>query len=132
MNLHLQQLVHQLVWGMEFWVLLALAQHWCVGGIGSGVSTISDASNNVLAGTDVMIRAGRLYTLNGSKRHESVHRVLSSTASALSGRGAAEALLSPRGARKIGAVRRAARSLHWHPMKRSSAPRRARVADGPS
>ena len=35
-------------------------------------------------------------------------------------------------ARKIGAVRRAARSLHWHPMKRSSAPRRARVADGPS
>ena len=46
--------------------------------------------------------------------------------------GAAEALLSPRGARKIGATRRAARSLHWMPMKRSSAPRRARVADGPS
>ena len=86
MNLHLQQLVHQLVCGMEFWVLLALAQHWCVGGIGSGVSTISDASNNVLAGTDVMIRAGCLYTLNGSKRHESDHRALTSTASALSGR----------------------------------------------
>lgn len=46
--------------------------------------------------------------------------------------GAAEAMLSPRGARKIGAVRRAARSLHWHPMKRSRASQRAGATYGVS
>ena len=44
--------------------------------------------------------------------------------------GAAEALLSPRGARKIGAVQEVPHRVRQGPTQRSRVPRRARVTDG--